>query len=341
MKKTILIIVLLLIAVAGFFGLRFYNTYYGSNVEKDGYVLIPHKASFKQILDSAAKYTDNKESFEKVAKEKDLEKYFKAGRYYFQKGMGNSNLVNMIKAGNQTANSFRIGDFGDIYQMIGKVTKKTELDSLKFVSDLNALANEKGLNNAEELKKYFFIDTYNFFWTVTPEEFFKKFEGQYDDFWNAERKSEEQKSGLTRDQIYALASIVYKESGGKKDEMRTIAGLYLNRYRKGMKLQSDPTVIYAINKQTNFKDQIKRVLYKHLSTPSPYNTYANAGIPPGPICIVDKNSVDAVLNAESNNYIFMCADPARFGFHKFTASAEEHAVNAKAYQDWLNSKNIK
>ncbi|UZT97834.1 endolytic transglycosylase MltG [Chryseobacterium fluminis] len=341
MKKTILIIVLLLIAVAGFFGLRFYNTYYGSNVEKDGYVLIPHKASFKQILDSAAKYTDNKESFEKVAKEKDLEKYFKAGRYYFQKGMGNSNLVNMIKAGNQTANSFRIGDFGDIYQMIGKVTKKTELDSLKFVSDLNALANEKGLNNAEELKKYFFIDTYNFFWTVTPEEFFKKFESQYDDFWNAERKSEEQKSGLTRDQIYALASIVYKESGGKKDEMRTIAGLYLNRYRKGMKLQSDPTVIYAINKQTNFKDQIKRVLYKHLSTPSPYNTYANAGIPPGPICIVDKNSVDAVLNAESNNYIFMCADPARFGFHKFTASAEEHAVNAKAYQDWLNSKNIK
>ncbi len=341
MKKTILIIVLLLIAVAGFFGLRFYNTYYGSNVEKDGYVLIPHKASFKQILDSAAKYTDNKESFEKVAKEKDLEKYFKAGRYYFQKGMGNSNLVNMIKSGNQTANSFRIGDFGDIYQMIGKVTKKTELDSLKFVSDLNALANEKGLNNAEELKKYFFIDTYNFFWTVTPEEFFKKFEGQYDDFWNAERKSEEQKSGLTRDQIYALASIVYKESGGKKDEMRTIAGLYLNRYRTGMKLQSDPTVIYAINKQTNFKDQIKRVLYKHLSTPSPYNTYANAGIPPGPICIVDKNSVDAVLNAESNNYIFMCADPARFGFHKFTASAEEHAVNAKAYQDWLNSKNIK
>ncbi|MEF9476918.1 endolytic transglycosylase MltG [Chryseobacterium sp. 1B4] len=123
--------------------------------------------------------------------------------------------------------------------------------------------------------------------------------------------------------------------------MKTIAGLYLNRYRKGMKLQSDPTVIYAINKQTNFKEPIKRVLYKHLSTPSPYNTYANAGIPPGPICVVDKNSIDAVLNAENNNYIFMCADPSRPGYHKFTASAEEHAVNAKAYQDWLNSKNIK
>ncbi|MCE3076121.1 endolytic transglycosylase MltG [Chryseobacterium gwangjuense] len=341
MKKAILIVILLVFVVGGFFGLRFYNKYYGNNIEKDGYVLISHKADFKQILDSASQYIKDKDAFETVAKEKDLDKYFKPGRYHFQKGMGNSNLVNMIKAGNQTENSFRIGDFGDMYQMIGKVSKKTELDSLQFVNDLNTIAQEKGYNNAEDLKKYFFIDTYNFFWTVTPKEFFKKFDDQYNKFWNSERKAKEQQSGLTRDQIYALASIVYKESGGKDDEMKTIAGLYLNRFRKGMKLQSDPTVIYAINKQTNFKESIKRVFYKHLSTPSPYNTYANKGIPPGPICVVNKNSVDAVLNAENNNYIFMCADPSRPGFHKFTASAEEHAINAKAYQDWLNSKNIK
>ena len=341
MKKTILIIVLLIVVVAGFFGLRFYNTYYGNNVEKEGYVLIPHEASFKQILDSIGPYIQNKKSFETVAKDKDLAQRFKPGRYHVEKGAGNTNIINMIKAGNQTENTFRIGDFGDMYQMIGKVTKKTELDSLRFVKDLNTIATGKGYKDAEDLKKYFFIDSYNFFWTVSPKDFFTRFEDQYNAFWTSERKSKEQQSGLTRDQIYALASIVYKESGGKKDEMKTIAGLYLNRYRKGMKLQSDPTVIYAINKQTNFKEPIKRVLYKHLSTPSPYNTYANAGIPPGPICVVDKNSVDAVLNAENNNYIFMCADPARFGYHKFTASAEEHAINAKAYQDWLNSKNIK
>jgi len=341
MKKAILLIILLVVVVGGFFGFRFYKKYYGNNIKKDGYILIPHKANFNQILDSAAKYVDNKESFEAVAKEKGLAQYFKAGRYHFQKGLGNANLVNMIKAGNQSENSFRIGDFGDVYQMIGKVSKKTELDSLQFVNDLNAIATEKGYNNAEDLKKYFFIDTYNFFWTVTPKEFFEKFDDQYNEFWNSERKAKEQQSGLTRDQIYALASIVYKESGGKKDEQRTIAGLYLNRYRKGMKLQSDPTVIYAINKQTNFKEQIKRVFYKHLSTPSPYNTYANKGIPPGPICVVDKNSVDAVLNAENNNYIYMCADPAKPGYHKFTDSAEEHAINAKAYQDWLNANNIK
>ncbi len=341
MKKAILIVILLVFVIGGFFGLRLYTKYYGNNIGKDGYVLVPHNAGFKQILDSAAKYVDDKESFEAVAREKDLENSFKAGRYHFQKGLGNAKLVNMIKAGNQTENSFRIGDFGDVYQMLGKVTRKTELDSLKFLDGLNTIAAEKGYNNAEDLKKYFFIDTYNFFWTVTPKDFFNRFNDQYNEFWNAERKAKEEQSGLTRDQVYALASIVYKESGGKKDEMRTIAGLYLNRYRKGMKLQSDPTVIYAINKQTNFKEPIKRVFYKHLSTPSPYNTYANKGIPPGPICIVDKNSVDAVLNAEKNDYIFMCADPARFGYHKFTASAEQHAINAKAYQDWLNSKNIK
>ncbi|MBD8081396.1 endolytic transglycosylase MltG [Chryseobacterium caseinilyticum] len=341
MRKAVIIVVLLLIVVGGFFGFKFYKKNYGNNIQKDGYVLIPHGAEFKQIIDSAAKYVDDKAAFESVATEKDLPKNFKPGRYHFKKGMGNSDLVNMIKAGNQSENSFRIGDFGDIYQMVGKVTKKTETDSLQFVNELYKIAVDKGYTSAEDLKKHFFIDTYNFYWTVTPAEFFKKFDDQYKEFWNAERKAKEAQSGLSRDQIYALASIVFKESGGKPDEMKTIAGLYLNRYKKDMKLQSDPTVIYAMNKQNNFKESIKRVLYKHLSTPSPFNTYANKGIPPGPICITDKNSVDAVLNAEKNDFIFMCADPSRPGLHKFTDNAEEHAANAKVYQDWLNSRNIK
>lgn len=162
MKKAILIIVLLILAVAGFFGLKFYSKYYGSNVSKEGYVLIPHGANFNQVLDSIRPYVDNKESFVDVAKDKNMDEYFKPGRYHFSKGANNTSLVNMIKAGNQTENSFRIGDFGDIYQMVGKVSKKTELDSLKFVNDLDKIASEKGYKNAEDLKKYFFIDTYNF-----------------------------------------------------------------------------------------------------------------------------------------------------------------------------------
>lgn len=345
MKKSlgiISIIFVLIFAIAGYFGLQYYSKYFGNNVEKDGYVLIPHNANFNSIVDSISPYLKNKEHFIEVAKSKSLNQFFNSGRYRIKSGTNNSDLVNMIKAGNQTENTFRIGDFFSVYQMVGKVVKKTELDSLRFAKDLNKIATDKGLNNAEDLKKYFFIDTYNFFWTVKPTEFFKKFEDDYNGFWTSERKAKEKNSGLTRDQIYALASLVYKETGGKPDEMKTVAGLYLNRYRKGMKLQSDPTVIYAVSKANNFQGEpLKRVLFKHLKENSPYNTYFSAGIPPGPICMVDKNSVDAVLNAENNNYIFMCADPQRFGFHKFTASAEQHAINAKAYQDWLNSKNIR
>ena len=345
MKKNvgiISIIVFLIFAIGSFFGYQYYQKFYGNNVEKEGYILIPHSANFTAILDSISPYLKNKEQFAEVATSKNLTKFFHAGRYRIKSGTNNTDLVNMIKAGNQTENTFRIGDFFTVYQMVGKVVKKTELDSLKFATDLNKIATAKGYNNAEDLKKYFFIDTYNFFWTVTPEEFFKKFENQYDNFWNAERKAKQQSLELSRDQIYALASLVYKETGGKPDEMKTVAGLYLNRHRKGMKLQSDPTVIYAVSKANNFQgDPIRRVFYKHLREPSPYNTYFSAGIPPGPICMVDKNSVDAVLNAQKNDFIYMCADPARFGFHKFTASAAEHAVNAKEYQDWLNSKNIK
>lgn len=345
MKKgcaVILVIGLLIALVGGFFGFKYYQKNFANNVEKEGYILIPHSANFNSIIDSIAPYVKNKESFAEVAKKKNLDRFFNAGRYRIKSGTNNSDLVNMIKAGNQTENTFRIGDFFTVYQMVGKVAKKTEVDSLRFATDLNKIATDKGLRNAEDLKRYFFIDTYNFFWTVTPKEFFKKFEDEYNTFWNADRVAKEKNSGLTRDQIYALASLVFKETGGKPDEMKTVAGLYLNRYKKGMKLQSDPTVIYAVSEANNFKDApIRRVLYKHLREDSPYNTYANAGIPPGPICVVDKNSVDAVLNSENNNYIYMCADPARFGFHKFTASAAEHAVNAKVYQDWLNSKNIK
>lgn len=345
MKKgfgIVLVIVLLIFAVGSFFGYQYYKKFYGNNVAKEGYILIPHSANFNSILDSISPYVKNKDQFAQVAKSKNMDRFFQAGRYRIKSGTNNTDLVNMIKAGNQTENTFRIGDFFTVYQMVGKVAKKTELDSLRFATDLNKIATQKGLTNAEELKKYFFIDTYNFFWTVTPEEFFKKFEDQYNAFWTAERKGKEQSLGLSRDEIYALASLVYKETGGKPDEMKTVAGLYLNRHRKGMKLQSDPTVIYAVSKANNFQgDPIRRVLFKHLREASPYNTYFSAGIPPGPICMVDKNSVDAVLNAQKNDFIYMCADPARFGFHKFTASAAEHAVNAKEYQDWLNSKNIK
>ncbi|MDY3362881.1 endolytic transglycosylase MltG [Riemerella anatipestifer] len=341
MKKIIGFILAIVLVVGGYFGYSFYKKYYGNNVLKEGVFYIPKEAHFEQILDSVAPYLKDKESFKKVALSKNMNRFFHTGRYKITEGMDNTALVNMIKAGNQSPDNFRIIAFDNVYQMMGRVAKKTEVDSLAFIKEFNQIAQAKGLSEAEDLKKYFFIDTYQFFWTVSPKEFFGVFEKQYNDFWNAERLEKEKKLGLDRNQIYALASIVYKESGGRINEQKTIAGLYLNRYRKGMKLQSDPTVIYAINQSSGFNKVIKRVYYKDLKTPSPYNTYANVGIPPGPICVTDKNSVDAVLNAENHDYIYMCADLQKIGFHKFTSSDVEHAKNAKAYQDWLNEKQIK
>jgi UPF0755 protein len=339
MKKIGQLVAFIILALIAFFGFKYYTQNFANNVAKQGFILIPHNANFNQIVDSISPYLKDKNNFIAVAKNKKLGVTFKEGRYKIKSGAGNNYLVNMIKAGNQAENSFRIGDFDDVYQMIGKVTKKTELDSLSFVNGFNKIASAKNLQSPEDLKPYFFTDTYDFFWTVKPDEFFKKFEKNYSEFWNAERAQKEKNLGLTRNQIYALASIVFKESGGKTDEMKIIAGLY--RFHKGMKLQSDPTVIYAVNKASNFSKKIKRVYFKDLKQNSPYNTYLNLGIPPGPICIVDKNSVDAVLNAQKNNYIYMCADPTHFGFHKFTNDPSQHAINAKAYQDWLNSKQIK
>ena len=340
MKKTTIISVVL-VGVLGYFGVKFYTKNYKNNVQKAGYIVISKNSKIEDIFEKIKPYLKDKNTFREVALSKNMDEKFKSGRYYIQKGMGNAEIVNMIKAGNQSEDTFRIGDFGDVYQMIGRVSQKTEADSLQFVKEFDKIAQDKGLQNAEDLKKYFFIDTYNFYWSVSPQQFFKKFEKQYDDFWTADRQEKYKNMGLTREQVYALASIVYKESGGKPDEQKTIAGLYLNRYRKGMKLQSDPTVIYAVSKDSQFKTKIKRVLYKDLKNPSLYNTYANKGIPPGPICIVDKKSIDAVLNAEKNNYIFMCADTERVGYHIFTDSDVEHAKNAKKYQEWLDKKNIK
>lgn len=332
-SKLILGLFLLLIA---FWGVRYFLNYKTSNVKKEGYFHVASNATYAQILDSIRPFIKDMDRFEKVAKSEDLKNRNHAGRYKVVEGKTSQELVQMLKNGNQVDITFRIGDFSDVYQMMGRVARKTQADSLTFIKEFDKIAKSKGLSNAEDLKKYFLIDSYNFFWTVSPQEFFERFEKQYNSFWTPERIAKEKALGLTRNQVYALASIVYQESGGKPDEQKTIAGLYLNRYRKGMKLQSDPTVIYAHRKDTGFQTEIKRVYYKHLRYPSPYNTYANVGIPPGPICIVDKSSIDAVLNPESHGFIFMAADPQRPGLHRFTSSDIEHAKNARDYQQWLD-----
>jgi UPF0755 protein len=341
MIKKIIGLLAIICLIAGFFIYRNYKKKHADNVKKTGFLYIRNGAKMPEVLDSLSHYLDDVSSFEALAQSKDLAQKLKPGRYALGEQASNSQIIQNLLLGEQAANNFRIGNFDNLFVMLGKVCKKTQTDSLQFTQGLNKIAQQKGLKDAEDLKPYFFADTYQFFWTVSPAEFFDRFEQQHKAFWTNSNKEKAQKLQLSETQVYTMASIVQKECGGKFDEQKKIAGLYLNRLRKNMRLQSDPTVIFAINKETNFRKIIRRVYYKDLYVKSPYNTYMNAGLPPSPICVVDKACLQSVLDAEINDYIFMCADPKRPGYHKFTASDAEHKANAKAYSAWMEQRKIK
>jgi UPF0755 protein len=186
----------------------------------------------------------------------------------------------------------------------------------------------------------FIPNTYEFFWDTTAEKVREKMAKEYRKFWNAERVAKAEALGLTPLQVSSLAAIVHKETV-KADERPVVAGVYLNRLKKGMKLEADPTVIYAMKKQSGDFDQvIKRVLNKDLVIDSPYNTYKNYGVPPGPIAMPDISAIDAVLNPAKHNYIYFCASVTNFGYHEFAVTPAQHEVNRQKYIAWVNKMGI-
>ena len=173
------------------------------------------------------------------------------------------------------------------------------------------------------------------FWTTTPEKFVARMKKEHDTFWTEERENKIKQHNLDKKQAYIVASIVEKESN-YDPERPTIAGVYLNRLKAGEKLQADPTVVFAIG---DFS--IQRVLYSHLETDSPYNTYKYTGLPPGPICMPSIASLEAVINADKHEYMFFCAKADNSGIHVFAKDYSSHLKNAEAFANWLNSLNIK
>jgi UPF0755 protein len=181
----------------------------------------------------------------------------------------------------------------------------------------------------------FIPNTYEFYWNTSAEQFVNRMLKEYKSFWDTTRKAKADKIELNYYEVATLASIVEKEQNIKRDERPEIAGLYLNRIKKKMKLESDPTLIFALG---DFS--IKRVLNKDKKVDSPFNTYKHKGLPPGPICIPSINAIDAVLNASSHKYIFMCAKEDFSGYHNFAKTYVKHLVNARKYQKALNKRKI-
>jgi len=290
--------------------------------------------------DSISKYIKSEKTFYKAAEKLDYLENQKTGRYKISKDIGNNDIVNSLKFNNTPVNVI-FNNQERIENLAGRVSKQIYEDSASLVKafkDKNFLS--KNNFNNDNVLSMFIPNSYEVYWNVKPEDFRDKMLTEYNKFWNQQRTKKAEQLGMSKLEVISLASIVQKESV-KVDERPTIAGVYINRLRKRMRLQADPTVIYSIKDYyENFDTIIRRVLYRDLRLKSRYNTYRINGLPPGPIAMPDISAIDAVLDYEKHNYIFFVADPYNRGYHLFARNLSEHNRNKRVYTRWLNSRGI-
>ena len=308
--------------------------------ENQVYVYVPTDSNYDGVKKIIAPYIQNMNRFELVAEKRNYPENVKPGRFLLTKGMNSYNLVKSLRSNVPVNLAFNNQE--RLENFAGRVGSQIEADSLSLLKSFkdSIFLKENGFTE-ENVLAMFIPNTYELYWNTSAEKFRDKMIKEYRNFWNKERTAKAARQGLTPIEATVLASIVHKESV-KKDERPRIAGVYLNRLRLQMPLQADPTVIYALKKKSNdFNQIIKRVFYNDLTMSSPYNTYMNTGLPPGPIAMPDITALEAVLNPEKNNYIYFCASVDRFGYHEFAATLGEHNKNAKKYSDWINSQGVK
>lgn len=343
LKKIVLIVALLgLIAMAGF-AYFVYDSVFEPNTafnNQEAHIYIPTGARFSDVNDELRPLLDNMISFEAVANRKGYPAQVKPGHYIIKKGMNNNDIVNTLRVGN-TPIKIKFNNRERLQDLAGHLAHQIEADSsalIKAMLDSTFLA--KNDFNPDTALGMYVPNTYEVYWNIGPEALVERMLKEHNRFWTPYRLNQANKLGLVQDQVIALASIVQKETA-KVDERPRVAGVYINRIKKGMPLQADPTVIYALKREANDYDlQVKRVLYKDLEIDSPYNTYKNPGIPPGPIFMPDISSIDAVLNAEEHDYLYFVVDVENFGYHKFASSLQAHNRNKAAYVRWLNNQGV-
>ena len=277
----------------------------------------------------------NRRNFEWLAREKKYPELIKAGHYIIRQGMSNNELVNMLRAGEQEPVDVIFNNINTKEDLAARISSQLEFDSLQLINLLNDSTFLSQYDfQPENIKVMFIPNTYEFYWTTDPKGFMDRMYIEHKAFWNDRRKALADSIGMSIHEIVTLASIVEKETN-KNDEKDIIAGVYINRLKRGWLLQADPTLIYAWG---DFG--IKRVLNIHKQIDSPYNTYKNAGLPPGPICIPSISSIDAVLHYDRNDYLYFCAKEDLSGYHSFSKSHTQHIKNARKYQEALNELKI-
>ncbi|WP_320052315.1 endolytic transglycosylase MltG [uncultured Acetobacteroides sp.] len=343
LKKIAITVAIAAFSIALFFGIRLYTRVLMPNVDlggkKSAHILIPTGSDYNAVaaIFRQSGYIKNFNTFESYAEKKGYAQKVKPGRYKLVAGMSNRRLLNMLISGNQDPAQIYINNIRTKEKLASILGKQLEPDSLAIVTMLNSDSVAKSIGmTPETIISLFIPNTYELYWNVTPNDILKRMKKEYDKFWGEKNRQHKADSmGLSREQVITVASIVDEETN-YVPEMNTIAGVYLNRLKKEMLLQADPTVKFAIGDPT-----IRRILNKHLSFDSPYNTYKYKGLPPGPIALPSIEAIDAVLNSAKTPYIYFCAKADFSGAHAFAVTKEEHEKNAQVYQAALNKRNIK
>ena len=323
---------MLLIVVAGYIGWILFGPTIYEPAEK--YFYVHTGSTYQDVKDNLLqnKIISGTVWFDKLAKYLNYNTAIKPGKFKIKEGMSLVNLVRMLRSGNQAPVNFVITKIRTKEDLAKKIGNNFECDSISVI---------QFLNNNDSLSKYdldsntvmtaVIPNTYILKWNNSTSSLFRKLFTEQQKFWTDKRKAEAASLNLSPKEVYTLASIVEEETNEENDKGK-IASVYLNRLRTGMKLAADPTVKFAM------KDfALKRIYFKHLSFPSPFNTYQHSGLPPGPICTPSIKTIDAVLNAPSTDYLYFVAKPDFSGYSNFASSYEEHMKYAKAYQLALDS----
>ncbi|MDD2327543.1 MAG: endolytic transglycosylase MltG [bacterium] len=259
----------------------------------------------------------------------------KSGRYAIDPGMTMPDVIRLLRSGNQAAVKLTFNNIRTSEDLAGRLAQQLMVDSLTLLQSLrDPLVAENYGFSPENFVAMFIPNTYEVYWSTNVEGLLMRMKKEYERFWNDTRRKKAGKLNLTPEEVSTLASIV-EEEATYTDEYPIVAGLYLNRLKRGMRLEADPTVKFSVG---DFS--LRRILYSHLEVESPYNTYKRAGLPPGPIRIPSIAAIEATLSPGQHDYLFMCAKDDLSGRHNFAVTHAEHARNAARYQRALNQRGI-
>lgn len=338
-KKTFYGIVLFAIILFGILGYNYYQKIFGQTITKDYVLFVNASDSLMDVKMKIEAFSKNPETFLWVSAKKNFSKP-KVGRYVLKEGMSNNDLVNMLRSGRQTPLKLSFNNQDTLEKFAGRIAAQIETDSITLLTSFTdkAFLKENNLTKKSVLQ-IFIPNTYEFYWTVSPEKFRSKMLVAYKRFWNENRLKKAKDLNLSKEEVITLASIVQKETA-QNLERPIVAGLYLNRLKDGMPLQADPTIIYCVKEVKGQDYVVKRVLTADLKINSPYNTYLNRGLPPTLIAMPDISAIDGVLNAEKHNYYYMCANVDKLGYHAFAKTLAQHNRNAAKYHKWMNSQGV-